>query len=127
MKITNQSINSIPEIPSHHWNSLFFLFGRKPTRTILQNYLSFNQSQSTMISAQSGSKDQTRRSRPGAGEAMLPSNGKRNWPLCVVDSLSRRDRYPIKFDNRFTLVTRVVEYTRGHKCSKQECLLTVLE
>lgn len=38
---------------------------------------------------------------------------KRNWSLCTADSLSCRDRYPIKFDNRFTLVTRVVEYTRG--------------
>lgn len=37
----------------------------------------------------------------------------RNWSLCAADSLSYRDRYPIKFDNRFTLVTRVVEYTRG--------------
>lgn len=38
---------------------------------------------------------------------------KRNWSPCAADSLSHRDRYPIKFDNRFTLVTRVVEYTRG--------------
>lgn len=30
-----------------------------------------------------------------------------------MDSLSCPDRYPIKFDNGFTLVTQVVEYTRG--------------
>jgi hypothetical protein len=91
-------------------------------------YLSSNQSKTTVIRAQSPAL----RSRIATATPAVPREDsrlrrRRSWSLRSGDALSRRDRYPIKSDNRFTSVTQVVvRYIPVERSRPEGCRLTRL-